>query len=114
MSAAESSTSLFTRFTNTTLLLRLLRLLNEDTPVYQPSKFQVETEVEADDLLRAVASILDIQHEISATCYVSKAATVVVINQNNPDTELDASLNTPLTTQGFWPEVKKDTWFLLK
>ena len=107
-SAAESETSLVTTFANATLLLRLLRLLNQGTPTYQSSEFQAE--VEADELLRAVASILEIQYEISATCYHSKAATVVATNQSEPDTD---SLKT-LTVQEIWPEVKKDMWFLLK
>jgi len=105
--AAESLAML----ANTTLLLRLLLLLNEGTP--RPSNLQAETKVDADD---PVASILMMQHEISATCHISEAATVVATiseHETDPDALLNKTL-APQSSQDIWPEIKEDAWFLLK
>lgn len=93
---------LLDRFTNITLLLRLVVLLNQNNPVFRFFHGDTRsTKIEEErnfDPLDSVASILVLDDEVIAACYISKAVTVVVANQPSAETDLDLDIFPALGT----------------
>jgi len=74
--------------TSTTFTLRLILFINHGTPSYTIQPANVDDDSEDFQYLEAVALILVIEHDILATCFVSKALTSSCV-QAEPETDLN-------------------------